>query len=46
MKPTWRDYLSYYWFKFYRQYTPKGRKEQADIDRAIDELFWGNNEGA
>jgi hypothetical protein len=43
MKPTWRDYLSYYWHRFYRQYTPKGRKEQASIDRAINELFGKEN---
>lgn len=39
MKITWRDYLDYYWFRFYRRFTPKGRKEQRRIEQALDELF-------
>lgn len=43
MKPTWRDYLDYYWFRFYRRFTRKGRKEQEYIDQAIEKLFGKEN---
>ena len=39
---TWRDYLAYYWDKFYYRYTPKGRKEQKLTEEWLEFLLGGD----